>query len=150
MFGIQCCSRLSSLAKSEKHPSEESMGKIGSLGRRNSLGIHKCLPAVRTSSDPASVSNSCIQIPSSSPLNGRKVLSTFLPFLLYDWQPLVSALRSPKPAGLSYRYLLATQFPGQSCTWCLSSAFLSFTIFFTACSGFPKRCETLQISFYIQ
>jgi len=37
------------------------------------------------------------------------------------------------------RYLLFTQFPGQSCTWCFSSASLSLSVFMAAASGFRPR-----------
>ena len=40
---------------------------------------------------------------------------------------------------LSCRYVLLTRFEGEACTWCLTSAGLSFGILAAACSGFSRR-----------
>lgn len=45
----------------------------------------------------------------------------------------------------SLLYLLFTQFPGQSCTWCFSSAFLSFSVFMAAASGFRLSRELASL-----
>jgi len=37
-------------------------------------------------------------------------------------------------------YLLGTVFQGETCVWCLTSAALSFGVFFSALRGFTMRC----------
>ena len=49
---------------------------------------------------------------------------------------------------LYYRYVLLTRFEGEACTWCLTSAGLSFSILAAACSGFSRRsvqCMSLSM-----
>lgn len=41
-------------------------------------------------------------------------------------------------------YILATRFPGDSCTWCLTSAALSAAVFGSALRGFSARCGTMK------
>ncbi len=43
-------------------------------------------------------------------------------------------------------FILATKFPGDSCTWCLTSAALSAAVFGSALRGFSGRCAVPSLA----